>query len=314
MVTAMNRRPFALILVALLTAACSQDGTPVNASPVSYPGWPPSATSDLIPVPVSTELTVGPNRLLVNLIDNQNEQLASPDRPVELRLYNLAADPAQPAVTAPATFLPVTPSLPGLYRAQVTFDRAGDWGLEAITTELDGSHRTGRMVFGVRASGTTPAIGASVPASDTPTATDAAGIAAISTDDDPDPVFYSTSISAALAAHEPFVVVFATPAFCRSATCGPTLDLVKSVAADYQGRLTFIHIEPYQLQTADGHLQPVLSTDNIPIPVTAVDEWGLPTEPYIFVVDGAGRLTAKFEGIASADELRAAFDGVANYN
>ena len=33
MVTAMNRRPFALILVALLTAACSQDGTPVNASP-----------------------------------------------------------------------------------------------------------------------------------------------------------------------------------------------------------------------------------------------------------------------------------------
>lgn len=304
----------ALVLFALLTAGCGGLGATAapSRSASGYPGWPPGTNFELIPVPVSTELTVGPNRLLVNLIDSQNESLASVDRPVELRLYDLATDPTKPALTTPAIYLPTIPALPGLYRAQVTFASAGDWGLEAITTESGGSQRTGRMVFSVRESGSTPQIGATVPASDTPTAADAAGIAAISTDTHPDPNFYTASIAGALGAHEPFVVVFATPAFCRSATCGPTLDLVKSVAADYTGRLTFIHVEPYQLQTVDGHLQPVLSADNLPIPIATVDEWGLPTEPYVFVVDVQGVLRAKFEGIASAEELRAAFDAVSN--
>ncbi|HEX2076803.1 MAG TPA: hypothetical protein VHG08_03815, partial [Longimicrobium sp.] len=34
------------------------------------------------------------------------------------------------------------------------------------------------------------------------------------------------------------------------------------------------------------------------------EQWGLPTEPYVFVVDSSGNVTAKFEGIASAEELR----------
>ena len=115
----------------------------------------------------------------------------------------------------------------------------------------------------------------------------------------------------ALAAHKPFVLVFATPAFCKSATCGPTLDVVKSVAANFKGRLTFIHVEPYELTMTDGHLQPVLDSSNNPIPVQSVNDWGLPTEPYIFVVDAHGKLSAKFEGISSADELTAAFNAVA---
>jgi uncharacterized protein (DUF2141 family) len=60
----------------------------------------------------------------------------------------------------------------------------------------------------------------------------------------------------------------------------------------------------------DGHLQPVLDENNNPIPVASVNDWGLPTEPYIFVVDASGKLSAKFEGIAAADELKAAFDAV----
>lgn len=299
------------VLLAVATAACST-GSQATPTRGSYPGWPPATTDfELIPVPVTTEITVGPIRLLVNLLDQANASVASPDRPVTFNLYDLAANATQPAVTAQADYMTTIPALPGLYRAMVDFDSAGAWGLETVTTEMDGAHRTGRMVFEVRATGTTPALGATVPASDTPTATDAAGIAGLSTDDDPDPDFYTTSVKAALAAHEPFVLVFATPAFCQSATCGPTLDVVKQVAADYEGRLTFIHVEPYQLAMTDGHLQPVLTSENLPIPVPAVDEWGLPTEPYVFVVDGSGKLSAKFEGIAAEDELRAAFDAVA---
>jgi hypothetical protein len=204
------------------------------------------------------------------------------------------------------------PQLPGLYRANVTFDRAGQWGLEANLDPGTASARSGRFIFDVRQTGTSVALGAAAPPEDTPTATDAAGIAAISTDDDPDPDFYTTSVSGALAAHEPFVVIFATPAFCRSATCGPTLDLVKGAAADFKDRLTFIHVEPYELTMTDGHLQPVLDAKNNPIPVQAVNDWGLPTEPYVFVVDGAGKVSARFEGLASPEELTAAFEAVAS--
>jgi hypothetical protein len=305
-----NRLAAALLLSAL-AAACSA-GPAASPSTASLAEWPPNKTYPLIPVPVSTELVVGPNRLLVNLIDAAtNASAAAADHPVQLRLYDLAADAANPAVTADGTYMATIPQLPGLYRANVTFDRAGQWGLEAILDPGTASAKTGRFIFDVRDSGTSVALGAAAPSEDTPTATDAAGIAAISTDDDPNPDFYTTSISGALAAHEPFVVVFATPAFCRSATCGPTLDLVKTAAADFKDRLTFIHVEPYELTMTDGHLQPVLDANNNPIPVQAVNDWGLPTEPYVFVVDTSGKVSAKFEGLVSPEELSAAFAAVA---
>ena len=306
----MNRLA-ATLLLCVVAAACSAEPV-ASPSPASLAEWPPNKTYPLIPVPVSTELVVGPNRLLVNLIDAAtNASAAADDHPIQLRLYYLAADAANPAVTADGTYMATIPQLPGLYRANVTFDRAGQWGLEAILDPGTASARTGRFIFDVRQTGTSVALGAAAPSEDTPTATDAAGIAAISTDDDPDPDFYTTSISGAVAAHEPFVVVFATPAFCRSATCGPTLDLVKTAAADFKGRLTFIHVEPYELTMTDGHLQPVLDANNNPIPVQAVNDWGLPTEPYVFVVDASGKVSAKFEGLVSPEELSAAFAAVA---
>ena len=46
-----------------------------------------------------------------------------------------------------------------------------------------------------------------------------------------------------MAAKDPFVLVFATPAFCQTAICGPMLDGVKVLAADYP-TFTFINVEP----------------------------------------------------------------------
>jgi hypothetical protein len=291
-----------IAILTLVSAACG----------ASDPGWPPQQTNfALTPVPVSTEIVVGRNRMLFNILDKQNQSIASPDRPVNLHFFDMATSKTQSAMETPGTFMSTIEGRPGLYRAEVDFTKAGDWGVEAVATEPDGSTRMGRMVFTVRETGTTPAIGAQGIPSDTPTASTPDEIAAISTDDNPDPDFYRESVAAALAAHEPFALVFATPAFCTSATCGPTLDMVKSVAADFKGRMSFIHVEPYELQMVDGALQPVLTADNLPISVQATEEWGLPTEPYIFVLDSTGKVTAKFEGIASPEELQAAFESVA---
>ncbi len=56
----------------------------------------------------------------------------------------------------------------------------------------------------------------------------------------------------------------------------------------------------------------MLDENNLPVSVPATVEWGLPTEPYIFVVGADGLVKAKFEGIASQEELAAAFEQVAN--
>jgi hypothetical protein len=297
-----------LAVLVCLAGAC----TPPAATPTpTAASWVNQGSGDLVPITVSTELAIGPNRFLLNLVDRQNEPMASPERQATLTFYELAVDPANPAVTADGVYMHILDRLPGLYRAQVDFPHAGQWGLEVVTDEADGSHRSGRLVFPVREVSSTPAIGADAPPSKTPTATTADEIRHISTDTAPDPDFYRLSVDQALADHQPFLLIFATPAFCRSATCGPALEVVKSVAAEFKARVAFIHVEPYQLQFTAGQLQPVFDANNDPIPIDPVLAWGLTTEPYAFVVDSQGKVRAKLEGIAAPDEIRAALTLVA---
>jgi hypothetical protein len=169
---------------------------------------------------------------------------------------------------------------------------------------------TTRAIFDVLPAGSVPAIGAPAPRSQTYTGTTPEEIALISTDPSPDPSMYRLSIDQAVGSGRPTWIVFATPAFCQTATCGPTLDVVKSVVADYQDRVDFIHVEPYQLHQTEAGLQPLLSDTGQLQVVQAVTEYGLPTEPYQFLADGAGIVRASFQGIASADEIRAALDAV----
>src|SRR6187397_2908967 len=127
---------FSAVLVATIVACGAAD-----------PGWPPEQTNfDLIPVPISTEIVVGSNRMLFNILDKQNQSIASPDRPVELKFYDFSTSKTSPATTMPGTFMPTVEGRPGLYRAQVDLTKAGDWGVEAISTESDGTKRSGRFV------------------------------------------------------------------------------------------------------------------------------------------------------------------------
>jgi hypothetical protein len=87
------------------------------------------------------------------------------------------------------------------------------------------------------------------------------------------------------------------------------LDAVKKVSDDYP-TLTFINVEPYKMAFTDGRLQPELANTQLQ-PAAWTEAWGLRTEPWVFVVNGEGTITAKFEAVVAADELRAAFDSVA---
>jgi hypothetical protein len=138
----------------------------------------------------------------------------------------------------------------------------------------------------------TPAVGDRAFPSKTPTLADAPA-AELTTRTPPDTELLRVSVADALARKEPFVVVFATPKFCESRTCGPVVDVVDAVRRRVPG-VGFIHVEIYEENN------PALGVNRW------VQEWKLPTEPWVFLVGRDGRIKAKFEGAVSEQELGAA--------
>ena len=67
-------------------------------------------------------------------------------------------------------------------------------------------------------------------------------------------------------------------------------------------------MEPYQLEFTDGRLQPVLDANGQLQLVEASRIWGLPSEPWVFVVDADGIVQGSFEATVSAEDLKAAID------
>jgi hypothetical protein len=288
------------------TAACLETPAP---DPSTLPDWAPGAqTPTVFPVIVSSSQSIacGPNRFMFSFLDTANAPVAAPDRPASVAFYDLASDPENPVSTAEGTFVWGIEDSVGIYVTDVSFPTAGWWGAEFRTTPPGGSEETIRLQFQVYPEPAVIAVGDQAPASDTPTLEDVDGdVNRLSTDEEPVERFYETSVADALAAKEPFVLVFATPKFCASAQCGPTLDRVKPVA-EANPELTFINVEPYELEDVEGQLQPVLTEAGGLTPAAATLEWKLLSEPWIFVVDGDGVVTASFEGIVSEDELEAA--------
>ena len=125
-------------------------------------------------------------------------------------------------------------------------------------------------------------LGEAAPAPDTPTLDDAP-IEELSSDPDPDPSFYELSLDEAIGNGSPTVVVFSTPAFCASGACGPLLDIVKGVAPDHPDA-EFVHVEVFT-----GITDPDFVPDAAHLAPAVGPEWyNLPSEPWVFVVDGGG--------------------------
>jgi hypothetical protein len=289
------------------SAAQSQAGCGVPPPPTSLDDWnPPSCSPKLIPFLVTNNIAQGPARILFLYLDAANAVASAPDRTASVAFYNLDRDPAASVATADGTFVWTIENERGMYVVNVDLPEAGRWGAE-FTTEAPGSEREAvRVTFDVHDTSPTIAVGDPAPASRTPTLADVGGdIAQISTDADPVPAFYQTSVADALADHQPFVLVFATPKFCTSAQCGPTLDLLKPVAAANPD-VTFINVEPYKLQFTDGQLQPELDANGNLQAADVANQWGLLTEPWIFAVDRDGVVRGSYELIVTGAELDAA--------
>jgi len=304
------------------TPAASSPGTssstgagscPVTPPPSGTPeGWDISAQRpSVFPQVINPagSVTCGKTRLMFSFLDDQNVPVAKPDTTVGVKVFDLAADPAKAVAEGPATFIWAIEPQVGVYVIDIDIPTSGDYGVEFTRTPAGGTAETIRTTMEVQPSSDVISVGDKAPPSKTPTLDQVGGdVSKISTDPNPVKAFYETSIEQAVAAKKPFVVAFATPKFCVTQQCGPTLDRLKPIAAKHPD-VTVINVEPYLLEDVDGSLQPVLTNDQL-TPTQATNEWHLPTEPWVFVVDRNGIVTASFMLIFSDEELDTAMAAV----
>jgi hypothetical protein len=249
---------------------------------------------DVAVVPGSSDFGTGTVRFTFLVIDGQGRVVTRPTARIWLARGLKSRPFAQ--TTARAEPIGVAGSEPGeakeIFVAQLELAEPGTYWLLAEPVGGRRIQAVGNVV--VREQTVAPDVGAQAVASDTPTLENAT-LAQLTTATKPDRALYRSSIAAALAAKSPFVVVFATPKYCTSRTCGPVVDVVSTVRRRHAGDgVDFIHVEIYR--------------DNDPTKGENrwVREWKLPSEPWVFVVGADGKILDRFEGTVSVRELDAA--------
>ena len=239
-------------------------------------------------VVVTSDMAVGRERLAFGVLTRDGGPLRADSATVRTYYLPPNSDAREQRQTLTAGFL-AWPTVAGVFVAYPEFDVAGSWELEAELTTPDGAEVIARSAFPVKESSATPAIGDPAPPSATAKASDVEDLSHITTAGEPDPALYALSIQEAVAEAKPFVVLFATPAYCVSFTCGPQVHELSALREKFAGRANFIHVEVFK----DPHLiEGGRPTGGL---VDSVEEWGLPTEPWTFVVDADGIVQAKFE-------------------
>ena len=296
------------LLVAFILALILAAGACASPTPTPAP-TPKVDNPQFSAILASQDLGVGLNRVAFGLVDLNGMPVRTDEAQVQAVYFPPGQNQGQVRDLAVARFMRwPPPGERGIFITNLTFDVAaagtgpqdGLWELQITATTPEGVEVAVRTALRVAEKSSTPAIGAPAPPSVTLTSADVEDLSTITSASNPDPDLYKLSIHQALLEKKPLVVVFATPAFCVSATCGPQVEMVSQVKERYRDQANFIHVEVFE----DPHLiQGGRPGGGL---VAAVEEWGMPTEPWTFVVDREGRVRAKFEQFTPAEEIEAA--------
>jgi hypothetical protein len=312
-----SRRTFltAVLTLGLLASACTGSDDPV----VPDPSGSSPAASTLAASVASTDLATGsPQRFSLGIFSNDAEGVklltfgqvgfrftflgegstgsdAGPRVTGRyLSAFGMPQGGATPELSAPA-------EARGVYQAEdVMFDRSGVWQVE-VTADIPGSGaQTLTSTFPVAELHALPAPGDRALHTENHTM-DSTGVPASAIDSRaldgepvPDPELHATTIGEALDAHQPIVVIFATPTFCVSLMCGPEVDSVAELAERYSDRAVFIHVEIWR-----NAAEQVLNE--------AAADWllrnGDLTEPWAYLIGSDGIIVDRWGPLFDQEEL-----------
>jgi hypothetical protein len=195
--------------------------------------------------------------------------------------------PADLLITSPAfrsrTAASEGDTFAAVYATDVELRRSGRASVVVVTKvgdELVGAGTAIRVVPKRR--DTVIRIGQMAPRIDTDTRAPNGGIKAVDTRVPPDDM-HDVNLRDVLG-KKPVALLFATPQLCQSRVCGPVVDVAEQLKQVYGDRVAFIHQEVYVDNDANKGLRRPLR------------RFGLRSEPWLFVMDRTGRITARLEG------------------
>ncbi|HEY1013138.1 MAG TPA: hypothetical protein VGE07_10575 [Herpetosiphonaceae bacterium] len=282
-------RAGALLLLALLAGCGSTAGRPAAS-----PTVPPANIQAIV---AASTLVAGSNRLPIGIVVD-GTPINDPQAKVHLRFYYLD-DPAQSQNIAGETdAIYFGDKLPfGVYVAYPEIPKAGAWRVEVQMLVPNKPAAVSNLRLDVLATDPTPPLGSQAIAVDSPTGATPEELKKITSAPDPDPALYKLSVADALAQRKPLAILFGTPGFCKTATCGPSIAVMSQLQRAYGDRMNFIHVESYAYPFGE-------SAQASPPKLSAgMEEWGLFSEPWVYLIDGSGVVRAKYEGGITLDEL-----------
>jgi hypothetical protein len=180
----------------------------------------------------------------------------------------------------------------GVYLAEPVFDTPGIWAAVAAVRK-----RQVTFAIEVRDASTALLPGAAAPRAASPTPTETLDVDPICTRR-PECPLHDVSLTDLVGDGTPLAVLFATPARCQSEYCGPVLDTLLSVRDRYPD-IRFAHIEIYKNN----------KTTNL---APTVEAWALPSEPWLYTIDGAGTIVGAIDGAFGKAEIVQQLDALAS--
>ena len=184
----------------------------------------------------------------------------------------------------------------GIYVVDTVFPVAGNYKAAAI---IGGK----RVPFAVQVkdAAEAPTVGAQAPRAQSPTPTNTMGVNPICTRTPRCPL-HDVSLSDVIGTGKPVAAMFATPELCQSQYCGPVLDELLDLMAPYRDKMAMVHVEIYQADKGP----------NVAKLAPTVAAWGLPSEPWLFTIDGNGVIKTRLDGAIAENEIKTALDNLAS--
>ena len=185
----------------------------------------------------------------------------------------------------------------GLYTTILNFDHIGEWQADIDILSIEDGHTKISLNFNVDRTTDAPNVGDIAIPSSNRTIEDVVDIKELTTGSLRDKDLYAITIANSLESNIPSVVVFASPAFCTNAVCGPQVEVLQELKNLYIGTANFIHVDFYE------NPQEIQGDINNAILSTTVLEWSLPSIEWTFVINRSGIIEARFEGFATFEEI-----------
>ena len=326
----------ALGLLALFAVACSAEDPTATLVPTVAPTQTPVPTSTAVPevaavlpsgglkepehewvtrtesdelrlILATPDLAPGTRRFAMVLTDGSGI-VAFPVVQVSSYKYPegsyVVSDREGPVETVLARYFEFPYGTRGIHVTELTFDEAGMWGVEASVPQPDGSVAMIEVLMEVHEETMSVDLGEVPPLVDSRTLADVADVSELTTGSQRDESLYRVSLGDAIQNGKPTVVVFASPAFCTNAVCGPQVEVLSNLSAAYGDVADFVHVD---LFTNPKEIQGDLTRAN---KTPLLEEWGLVSQEWTFVMDSDGVVVGRFENFVPEGELVPSLEGV----